>query len=520
MALARSNIHSGRVQALIESRATPLFLARGSIAALTKALNEALSAAGVQGALHPNRLHTLLSNDTSRGVNDATLTLIETAADLAMADAEAVEAAAAAALAGLRAEAARLQNFTGASPEEIARRLSLPPAIALLVLGEEATAPTGPPLAPAVARTQEPDWSYQDVAVARCIEGFRRQPAAKLGLVLPTGGGKTRTALRTIIAFLDARPDETGPVYWVTHRHALKIQAHRELQKLRRVQGQLPPDAAALAGRIQFVMLGDLRKLMKPTAARPALIVIDEAHHAAAPSYALALNPPWPVPVLALTATPNRGDRLPIGIDEVAYTITYRELAERGAILSPTFLDFPVRDFDWSSDAIMDLADYLVDRTEAEFSKVLVLAPRIDRVEEFHAALVERLAREPGHILAEDDLGFVHGGGNSLRIPNEDFLDRFAAKPRAVLISAQLLLEGFDDPTIDTVVLTYPSSSMIRLMQAAGRAGRDADISGSERRRIIDAIAGHRDDAAFGLETGHHGALGVGKHIGLNLIET
>jgi len=173
-----------------------------------------------------------------------------------------------------------------------------------------------------------------------------------------------------------------------------------------------------------------------------------------------------------LTATPNRTDALPIGIDEIAFTITYRELAERRAVLTPKFLDLPVDNFDWSPEAIDDLVDFIVDRTAAEFTKVLVLAPRVDRVEEFYRALADRLPLD--HPLEQEDLGFVHGTGNSLGIGNEDFLARFSNKPRAILISAQLLLEGFDDPAINTVVLTYPSSSVIRLMQAAGRCVRYA----------------------------------------------
>ena len=54
----------------------------------------------------------------------------------------------------------------------------------------------------------------------------------------------------------------------------------------------------------------------------------------------------------------------------------------------------------------------------------------------------------------------------------DEFIDHFRTKPRAIIVSAQMLLEGFDDPDINTVVITYPSSSMILLMQAAGRCVR------------------------------------------------
>ena len=254
----------------------------------------------------------------------------------------------------------------------------------------------------------------------------------------------------------------------------LREQAHRELQKLIAAgHEQLSSERLTeLANRIKFVMVSDLTPLLERAAVKPALIVVDEAHHAAAPSYGPVFANPWQAPVLLLTATPNRSDNLPIGIDEIAFTITYRELAERRAILTPKFLDFPVENFDWSAESVEDLADYVIDRTSAEFTKVLVLAPRVDRVEEFFRALADRLPDD--HPLELEDLGYVHGAGNSLGINNEDFLSRFSNKPRAVLVSAQLLLEGFDDPGINTVVMTYPSTSVIRLMQAAGRCVRYA----------------------------------------------
>jgi hypothetical protein len=101
-----------------------------------------------------------------------------------------------------------------------------------------------------------------------------------------------------------------------------------------------------------------------------------------------------------------------------------------------------------------------------------VLAPRIDKVEEFYKALVECLVKEANHPLTVEDIGFIHNRANSLGVENDEFLAYFANKPRGIIVSAQLLLEGFDDPAINAVVITYPSSSIIVLMQAAGRCVR------------------------------------------------
>ena len=478
--MARLNVQNERVQRLINQHVVPLFLVYGSIAALTKALNDTLQSAGLDGTLHPNRFHALLSNDVSRGLNEATILLTEQATKLAFDQIAEIHEQAASAWNNLKHEAARLHLFAGATAEEVGQRLGVPSAVAVKLLSDGVTSPlqhgSPTPLTNDTSNSRQlpPDWGYQDVAVARCIEAFGRRPSGRIGLILPTGAGKTRTALRIVLTMLDKSGDPKAHVYWVTHRRNLREQAYRELQKLIAAgHEQLSAEQLTeLATRIKFVMVGDLTPLFEGAAVKPVLIVVDEAHHAAAPSYRPVFANPWHAPVLLLTATPNRSDSLPIGIDEIAFTITYRELAERRAILTPSFMDFPVDNFDWSPEAVDDLADYIIDRTSSEFTKVLVLAPRVDRVEEFFEALANRLPDD--HPLELEDLGYVHGTGNSLGIGNEDFLSRFSNKPRAVLISAQLLLEGFDDPGINTVVLTYPSSSVIRLMQAAGRCVRYA----------------------------------------------
>jgi superfamily II DNA or RNA helicase len=499
--MPRLNIQSKRVENLISSWMLPLLLAAGNVAALTKLLNETLQSLGIKGKLHPNRLHSLLSNDVTRSLNEATVNLAEQAARATFDADPTVADRAATAMTELQGEARKLHVFSVGSLDDIAEQLSIPPALAARLLSET-PGTSGPEAAGALRSTvvaslrhEPPDWSYQDTAVARCLDAFARRPTGRVGLVLPTGAGKTRTALRIVLSMLNQSPESMAPAYWVTHRRNLREQAYRELQKLIAERDD-PTEGARLAeraNRIKFVMVRDLPALLDGTTVQPTLIIVDEAHHAAAPSYQHVFAVPRTFPVLLLTATPNRSDRLPIGIDEIAFTITYRELAERRAVLTPKFVDFPVDDFNWSPEAIDDLVDDIVDRTTTDFTKVLVLAPRIDRVEEFYTALLNRLPDD--HPLEDADIGFVHGTGNSLGIDNEDFLARFSNKPRAVLISAQLLLEGFDDPSINTVVLTYPSTSVIRLMQAAGRCVRYAP---DKRAAYVvqarnDAIAYHFD---------------------------
>ena len=496
--MTRLSLLNEDVRELVDNRLVPIFLAEKNIASLCKALNTSLQASSINEVIHPNRLRALLSDDVSRGVNESTFGLVRQAVQFYCAANNGWSDQASIRESELKDEFEKFRQSHSLPAEEIVERLGLPPAVGRKVLriGESYASPTGSLVTqlPVSKKPTEPDWGFQDTAISCCLEAFRRKPAAKIGLILPTGAGKTRTALRLILEILSRSEDESGVVYWVTHLKNLRVQAYRELQKLLQIGGdQIPVGSAELlAKRIRFVMVSEIPNIFSKKETVPILVVVDEAHHAAAASYQPIFESGASVPGLFLTATPNRTDKLPIGIDEIAFTITYRELEERGVVIRPTFLEFPVPDFEWSEEQVEDLADFIIEETYGRFSKVLVLAPRVERVEEFYRVLRERLAQEIGHFLELDDIGFVHGGRNSLGMDNNEFLDIFAIKPRSILVSAQILLEGFDDTAIDTVILTYASTSVVRLMQASGRCVRYSP--GKHSSYVVQA---RNDDLAY-----------------------
>lgn len=481
--MSRLHLGNPRVKEIAKKLAK-MVAVEGSINALRERLNHLLAANEFSEKLHPNRLHILLSEDPARGVNDATLSLVARAIDL-YEKANPGPAKASDTFSHTAKDVmSRWSDFQrlGKSYAELAADLGLQPALVRHILEQNGlSAEVGPGprspsrgelRTPAAGARRQPDWSYQDDAVARCVDALRANPAAKVGAILPTGAGKTRIALRIAFQTLRASASDTGRVLWVTHRRTLRRQAHQEMRKmLMAIHSGLPDEGEQLARRIEFVMLKELPPALSARN-KILLVIVDEGHHAAAASYQPLFETPYPLRALFLTATPNRTDGLPIGIDNVAYTVTYRELVERGTVIRPDFLDFPVTDFDWSSDAVRELANEVIENARSKFVKTLVLAPRVDRVREFYDAILNELASQSDHVLDPEDVGYVHANGNSLGFTTDDFLSAFAGKPRAIMVSTQLLLEGFDDPSINSVVLTYPSSSMIVLMQAAGRCVR------------------------------------------------
>jgi superfamily II DNA or RNA helicase len=476
--MARRMVWEPAVRQVVRDFLVPLFLRTGSVNALTESLN------AVQGGgerIHPNRIHGLLSEDARRGLNDGTLEAVRSAASAAVAAPDAAPERTNGFADQLRAQivprAIEADDSNGLIA--LARDLGVPAAVVRHFLVEAGRPLDGPrptpPSSPPAGRVA-PDWGYQGDAVRRAREALRRSPGRKVGVVIPTGGGKTRVGNRIALEELADAADAADPaarVAWVTHRVELRRQAHADLQRMVSAGGPaLPAEAADLWSRIDFLMVGELTGYLADR--RPLVVIVDEAHHAPAPSYKPLFDAKYPVRGVFLTATPNRTDGQPLGIDEIAYAITYRELADRGVVLRPTFEPFPVRDFDWESPTLRELAEEVVKRADGDFTKTLVVAPTVGRAEEFYSALVSALAEWGGHVLDPDDLGYVVAGRNSHGLEAGEFLDLFRGKERAILVSAQMLLEGFDDPGINAVVVTYPSSSLVRLMQAAGRCVRYA----------------------------------------------
>jgi superfamily II DNA or RNA helicase len=467
----------------VKSKTAELVRRLGSVNKASVALTEAL---GESRSIYPNRLHVLLGDDSTKTVNGRTFGLIRDAlAQLErtaiFAEPESPEAIQFTLSLADRWKSA-VRNRDGL--RQLADEVNQPVAVVrhtLEVAGVLAELPVHQTVLPgesenrpARAEPKAPDYSFQDAAVDQCLAVFRRDSRRRAGLVVPTGGGKTDMALRVGLGMLKREPDANARVIWVTHRRALKDQSRDRLQVMigRQVKGLSPEDIRLFGEQIEFVMLKDLPLAIARCGLGLRLIVIDEAHHAAAVSYDPAFEIDPKVPVLALTATPNRTDNLPIRIDEIAFSITFRELTERGVILRPEIEKFPVDKFDWSDDAIDRLAGHLLAGGGERYHKVIIIAPQVDKVVRIHELIKKRLSEEDASFFAPEDVHFISSHGNSAGTNNEAFLTDFRQKHTAIIVSAQLLLEGYDDPLVDTIVITYRTESVIMLMQAAGRCVR------------------------------------------------
>ena len=151
---------------------------------------------------------------------------------------------------------------------------------------------------------------YQQELLDRA-EAALESPKARVMLQLPTGGGKTHIAG----ALLACRLESGRKAVWLTHRTELAEQTRRMLtdagvSAINNLNWVVGDRAPYLANGVVILMA---QTVGRRTRKRPIwssygpddLLIIDEAHHAAASGWERAINQ-WPGRVLGLTATPWR----------------------------------------------------------------------------------------------------------------------------------------------------------------------------------------------------------------------
>src|SRR5690625_1761226 len=227
------------------------------------------------------------------------------------------------------------------------------------------------------------------------------------------------------------------------------------------------------------------------------LIVVDEFHHAAAKSYERVIDYFEPKFMLGLTATPERTDGqdvFAICDGNVAYEITFIQAIQRGW-LSP-FVYYGIKDdIDYSQISWLgnryDQQQLLIEqlneeRAEHIFRKwkkykqtrTLVFCSSIKQAQ-FLANFFKRQGIQAISLTSE-----------SSSISRKEAIRQLEAKKIEIIFTVDLFNEGVDIPSVDTLLFTRPTESMVVFVQQIGRGLRKHPDK--NKCVIIDLIGNYR----------------------------
>lgn len=317
---------------------------------------------------------------------------------------------------------------------------------------------------------------------AEAIETIEREYAAGVTrqlVVLPTGSGKT-----IIFACLVLRMGV--PALILVHRDELIAQT---AEKLALVSPGV--DVGIIKGPSNelghMVTLASVQTLCREERLRQVrqefgLVVADEAHHAVAPQWRRILEHVRAGEgslLLGVTATPVRADGVGLGnvFDKVVYQKAIPEMIRAGYLCPPKGL--VVR----SETDISGVREHDGDFSAGALESVINTANRNELIVQSykeHAASRKAIVFTAGVAHAHDlAAAFRQGGINAVAVdgsmPLDDrrriLKDFRAGKVRAVT-NCGVLVEGFDEPATDCVVLARPTKSEALYIQAVGRGLR------------------------------------------------
>jgi DNA repair protein RadD len=324
---------------------------------------------------------------------------------------------------------------------------------------------------------------YQQQAVAAIRAAMARNRAVLF--VLPTGGGKT-----VVFSHIAQQAASKGNrIAVLVHRVELLEQASRSLNAMGVRHGLIAPGRSMdLSLPVQVASVQTLaRRLHKLPQDLFRLLVVDEAHHSNAGTWAKVLEHFRAARVLGVTATPCRTDGRGLGewygamvlgpspewLTAEGYLAPARVFAPPGIVLQglrKRMGDYDMREAEQLLGAGQAMGDCLSHyRQHLEGRTAIAFCCSVA-----HAEAVARLFNDHGIHAASID-------GTMDTATRRSLLERLGNGSLKVLTSCALIGEGVDVPSVGGCILLRPTQSVALHLQMIGRclrpqAGKQAVI--------------------------------------------
>lgn len=317
---------------------------------------------------------------------------------------------------------------------------------------------------------------YQEEARAAIANEWEKGVKKTL-LVLPTGCGKTIVFSKVV----EDRVKLGERVLILAHRSELLDQASDKLAKATGIFTATEKAEQSCLNSWFRVVVGSVQTLQRPKRLAQFdkdyfdTIVVDEAHHCISDSYQRVLEHFSNANVLGVTATPDRGDMRNLGsyFESLAYEYTLPKAIKNGylspikALTIPLELDLSavsMQSGDFKASEVGTALDPYLEQIADEMlkycadKKTVVFLPLVKTSQKFRDILNEK--------------GFKAAEVNGDSKDRADVLDDFSKGKYNVLCNSMLLTEGWDEPSVDCIVVLRPTKVRSLYSQMVGRGTR------------------------------------------------
>lgn len=363
---------------------------------------------------------------------------------------------------------------------------------------------------------------------------------AKCVISLPTGGGKTRTAVEAFVEWLQPRFSEGKYLIWLAQSEELCEQAITSISqvwsskeftdslRVYRFYGSNDFDVEDLSGgvivctihKIYNAILNDTA-VIKEIISNCGALLIDEAHRATSPmymklyEYSQKHNGVNMFPICGLTATPGRnGDTYSLSrlFQSNLYTPNLGEDYNKNPLAyfrENKFLAIPIHNIIKTNFKInnFDIQDNLndedvIDELENYFKRILnrhlakdndrniLIVNTLEKIKKGQQTLVYACTVEHATYLSTI-MNFK--GRNAVVISSDTrkplrrkYIEQFKNGEIDFIFNYGVLTTGFDAPKTENIVICRPTFSGVLYEQIVGRGLRGPKFGGTETCTIID----------------------------------
>ncbi len=363
---------------------------------------------------------------------------------------------------------------------------------------------------------------------------YLSNPLSRFIIQMPTGSGKTRTAIEIITYFMGIERKAKTSVLWLAHSEELCDQAfnafvdtwsHVSTKPLRAVRFWGNRKLAYEKNCNNFIVSSfqklhsQLKKddvLTEHLKNNISLIIIDEAHKVMAPTYEEVTRAfiSDDTKVIGLTATPGRS-----AVNEEA-NIALADFFFNEKINIKTSKGESAIDF-LRKKKVLSHVEYFPIKTKGEYILSEAQKKHLERFLDLPPGFIEKLGEDDlrnveiikrlqsesqsgsrilffacsvehskfiSALLGCLDIKSLHVDGSTPKPQRASAINKFKDGEITVLCNYGVLSTGFDAPQTDVVFISRPTSSIVLYSQMIGRGLRGPEIGGTPKCKIIDVI--------------------------------